>query len=47
VEGDDFIAEESRCFAFGMRDQRLFFREFQLEFFSQERSELLFDFFGF
>src|SRR5215831_94160 len=43
----DFVAEKSCRAASRMRDERLFLREFELEFCVQERSELLFDLFGF
>src|SRR6266705_1644342 len=43
----NFIAEELCRIASRMRDERLFLRQFEFEFFAQERSELLFDLFGF
>jgi hypothetical protein len=43
----DFIAEKPCRTASRMRDERLFLGQFELEFFAQEHSELLFDLFGF
>jgi hypothetical protein len=47
VLGGDLVAEVSRCPGAGMRDQRLFLIEFQLEFITQERRQLIFDGLGF
>jgi hypothetical protein len=45
--GDDLVAEVSRRLGAGVRDQGLVVVEFQFEFVTQERRDLVFDLFGF
>jgi hypothetical protein len=43
VLGTDLIAEEARCLAGSVRDQRLGLRQLQLQFLMQERRDLRLD----
>ena len=43
LNGMDFVVEKPRCFCLCMSNQGFGFREFELEFLSQEGSEALLD----